>query len=588
MTTMEAPVREHAQPEVEARDGQDPTTREARTPLDISAALAAASAAAVLAACGGGGSGGGVNDPGAAPPLAGAPTIPLPPPTTVEAARFLLQAQFSAPEADVTALTTQGYTTWMAAQFSAPASQTGWDWLMSKGYNTADFAYNGTLADNMVWQQLITSPDALRKRVALALSEIFVVSTSGVDVQSTPFAMAAWWDLLCANAFGNFRALLEAVTLNPAMGVYLNTRGNRKEDVASGRQPDENYGREVMQLFTIGLYQLNDDGSTKTGSDGKPVETYDLTTVTNIARTFTGWDFDTTGATVNTNPLQVRTPMTLIASRHSTLASNFLGATVPANTDGRAALKIALDTLANHPNVAPFFGKQLIQRLVTSNPSPGYVARVSAAFNNDGTGVRGNLKAVIAAVLLDPEARSSAGLTSATWGKLREPMVRFTQWARSFKAVPATGVFALGDLSNTSNRLGQSPLRSPSVFNFFRPGYVPPGAGMAAQGLVAPELQIANESTVAAWINFMQGTVQNGFGGLVPDYTAELALVADAGALVDRINMLLTANQLSAATVATIKSAVGSIVATTTAGQKNRVQAAVLLVLASPEYIVQK
>ena len=581
MDTMELPARADARRAVGAR--ADAQTTVAIDPGDaspnIAALFAAASAAAVLAACGGGGD---------SAPAPGAPAAPpAVPTTTAEAARFLLQAQFASSDVDVAAVASQGYAAWLSAQFSAAASTTGWDYLIAKGYNVSGFENNSAIADNMIWAQLIESPDALRKRVALALSEIFVVSTTGIDVQSRAFAMAAWWDLLVANAFGNYRSLLEAVTLNPAMGVYLNTRGNQKEDAATGRQPDENYGREVMQLFTIGLYQLNDDGSVKTGGDGKPLETYDLATVTNIARTFTGWDFDKTGSTAITNPLQVRTPMALIASRHSTLAANFLGASVPANTEGRAALKITLDTLANHPNNGPFFGRQLIQRLVTSNPSAGYVSRVAAAFNNDGTGVRGNLKAVISAVLLDPEARAASGLTSSTWGKLREPMVRFVQWARSFKAVPA-GVWAVGDLSDTATRLGQSPLRSPSVFNFFRPGYVPQGAGFTANGLVAPELQIVNESTVAAWVNFMQGAVQNGSGGLVADYSTEIALAADPAALMNRLNLLLAANQLSAATVSTIAAAITSINASTAAGQKTRVQAAVLLVLASPEYLAQK
>ena len=581
MDTMELPARAAARRAVGAR--ADAQTTVAIDPGDaspnIAALFAAASAAAVLAACGGGGD---------SAPAPGAPAAPpAVPTTTAEAARFLLQAQFASSDVDVAAVASQGYAAWLSAQFSAAASTTGWDYLIAKGYNVSGFENNSAIADNMIWAQLIESPDALRKRVALALSEIFVVSTTGIDVQSRAFAMAAWWDLLVANAFGNYRSLLEAVTLNPAMGVYLNTRGNQKEDAATGRQPDENYGREVMQLFTIGLYQLNDDGSVKTGGDGKPLETYDLATVTNIARTFTGWDFDKTGSTAITNPLQVRTPMALIASRHSTLAANFLGASVPANTEGRAALKITLDTLANHPNNGPFFGRQLIQRLVTSNPSAGYVSRVAAAFNNDGTGVRGNLKAVISAVLLDSEARAASGLTSSTWGKLREPMVRFVQWARSFKAVPA-GVWAVGDLSDTATRLGQSPLRSPSVFNFFRPGYVPQGAGFTANGLVAPELQIVNESTVAAWVNFMQGAVQNGSGGLVADYSTEIALAADPAALMNRLNLLLAANQLSAATVSTIAAAITSINASTAAGQKTRVQAAVLLVLASPEYLAQK
>jgi hypothetical protein len=232
----------------------------------------------------------------------------------------------------------------------------------------------------MIWNQLMTSPDALRKRCALALSEFFVVSLSGLDFAWRSHGIAAWWDLLVAHAFGNFRQLLEAVTLNPAMGYYLNTKGNLKENTATGRQPDENYAREVMQLFTIGLYQLNLDGTEKRGGqEGGRIETYSQSDVTNLARVFTGYDVDmsqnvnTYDAVLNRNipnTTAARLPMVLNASRHSTLAATFLGANVPANTPGAAALKTALDTLFNHPNVGPFFGRQMIQRLVTSNPSP--------------------------------------------------------------------------------------------------------------------------------------------------------------------------------------------------------------------------
>ena len=558
--------------------GMDPASSpQAESPP--AALLAAFASAAALAACGGGGGGG-------APAPASVPAPPAVAPA--QAARFLQQAQFSSTDAQIASVQAQGYAAWLDQQFSAPASITGWDWLMSKGYNSATYASSTAPADFMVWMQLISSADALRKRVALALSEIFVVSSNGINVQSRSFAMAAWWDLLAANAFGSFRTLLEAVTLNPAMGVYLNTKGNQKDDAATGRQPDENYGREVMQLFTIGLYQLKIDGTNQLDGAGKPVETYDLTTVTNIARAFTGWDFDSTGATAITNPLEVRNPMTLIASRHSALAANFLGATIAAGTDGRTALKTALDTLANHPNAGPFFCKQLIQRLVTSNPSPAYVTRIATVFNNNGSGARGDLKAVLRALLLDDEARNDANLAQPAWGKLREPMVRFVQWARSFNALSSSGNWQVGDLSNTASRLGQSPLRSGSVFNFFRPGYIPPNTALAASGLVAPEFQIANESTVAAWINFMQTTVANGYIDLIPDYSAELALAGDAQALVDRLNLVLAAGQLSAATVATIRNAVAGISASSASGPRNRVQAAVLLVLAAPEYIAQK
>ena len=542
-------------------------------------------ATTALAACGGGGSSDSPT-PGPVPAPVPAPT-PNTPPTTTQAARLLLQAQFSASTADIAAVQSLGYAAWLDAQFSAAPSTTGWDWLMSKGYNDISFINSAAPADYMVWNQLITSPDALRKRVALALSEIFVVSSTGVNIQWRHFAMAAYWDVLSANAFGTYRSLLDAITLNPAMGVYLNTKGNQKEDATTGRQPDENYAREVMQLLSIGVYNLNTDGSLMLDGASQPIESYNQSTVTNLAKAFTGWDFNSTGATA-TNPLQVKIPMTLTASRHSTAATTFLGVTIPANTDGTAALKTALDTIANHPNVAPFISKQLIQRLVTSNPSAAYVGRVAAVFNDNGSGVRGDLKAVVKTLLLDTEARSDTAMAQPTWGKLREPMVRMVQWARTFNATSASGGWQIGDLSDGGTRLGQSPLRSGSVFNFFRPGYVPPNTALATAALVGPEFQITNESTVAGYINFMTAVVRSGVADVLPNYSVELTLVNDTTALTDRLNLLLCAGQLSSTTLASIRTAIATISTSTTTGQQNRVYAAVLLTLASPQYIVQK
>ena len=249
----------------------------------------------------------------------------------------------------------------------------------------------------------------------MALSEIIVVGFDGVTSPYKQFKLAAWWDLLAEHAFGNFRTLLEAVTLNPAMGNYLSTAGNQKEDAKTGRLPDENYAREVMQLFTIGLYELNADGSVRTDASGKPLETYTQDMVTQLARVFTGYSLDVNP--FEAGPAFVRRPMAFTASRHSTLAVSFLGTTIPANTPGPEALERALDTLFAHPNVGPFIGRQLIQRLVTSNPSPAYVSRVTAAFNDNGQGVRGDLSAVVKAVLLDVEARSAGGLTDPAFGK---------------------------------------------------------------------------------------------------------------------------------------------------------------------------
>jgi uncharacterized protein (DUF1800 family) len=503
--------------------------------------------------------------------------------------------------------------------------QTGWDWLEQRGYGVNDrnqYFFNLSLADFMVWNQLFTGADQMRKRVTLALSEFFVVSLASAEFDWRSQAFAAWWDLLARNAFGNYRQLLQDVTLNPAMGYYLNTKGNRKEDTNTGRVPDENYAREVMQLFSIGLYQLNADGTEKLGGNGQPIDAYTQSDVTNLARVFTGYDFDESVGRFNPrkaddsgfesyamlNKEFARRNMAFNASRHSTLAATFLGTTIPANTAGPAALSTALDTLFNHPNTAPFFCKQMIQRLVTSNPSPAYVGRVAAAFVNNGAGVRGDLKAVWSAILLDPEARSLTAPTTAGFGKLREPIVRFIQWGRSFGFNSASGGWKMFDTASASEKLGQSPLRSPSVFNFFRPGFVPPGTALAASKIPAPEFQLVNESTVGSYLNYMQQVMRYGVyvasppgapnpftGPYVLDITAsfsqELPLAPDAAALVARINLVLCAGRLSPTTVSKMVTALNANAITANSSNDaklNRICAAVLMALGCAEYLIQK
>ena len=504
-----------------------------------------------------------------------------------QAARFLNQATLGATDADIAAVRSQGYEAWLAQQFATPPSAGNWDWLVSKGLDVNPDARNVAIGvDAQVWQRLIGAPDSLRQRVALALSEIFVVGFDGISGIYKQFKLAGYWDLLASHAFGNYRALLEAVTLSPAMGNYLNTAGNQKEDPATGRVPDENYAREVMQLFSIGLVELNDDGTPRLDAQGRPIETYTQDMVTQLARVFTGWNVDT--ARGEAGPEFVRRPLKLTAALHSTLAASFLGVTIPAGTDGTTALRIALDTLAAHSNVGPFIGRQLIQRLVTSNPSPAYVARVAAAFADNGQGVRGDLSAVVRAVLLDDEARSADGLTSTSFGKLREPVQRLVQWARAFKATSASGDWSLGNLSDPSRRLGQSPQRSPSVFNFFRPGYVLAGTAAAAAGLVAPEFQLANETSVAGYLNFMLTLTAAGHADIKPDYGAELALATDAAALVARVERLLCAEQLQPDARALIVDAVASIAMSSSNAAANRVYTAVYLVMACPDFLVQR
>ena len=583
----------------------------------------AALAAAALAACGGGGGGGsttggtsggsgtGGGTAGTGIKLSTSGYNFLTPVTDEDAARFLLQAQFSANDADIAAVRSSGFAPWLEAQLARPNGPTGWDWLEAQGYgdvlNTNNYYDNSYPADYMIWNQLMTSPDTFRKRAALALSEYFVVSLTGLDFAWRSHAMAQYWDTLAAGAFGNYRDLLEAVTLNVAMGYYLNTKGNKKED-SSGRQPDENYSREVMQLFTIGLVQLNLDGTAKLDATGKKIDTYTASDVSNLARVFTGFDVDQS-QNVNTvipqtgggnrtvgNPAFARLRMVQTASNHSNLAATFLGASIPANTPGAAALKTALDTLFNHPNAAPFFCKQMIQRLVTSNPSPAYVQRVATVFSNNGAGLRGDLARVFAAILQDDEARGPAGLTATEFGKLREPILRFVQWGRTFGISSGSGTWKIGDLSNAGTQLGQSPLRAPSVFNFFRPGYVPPSTALSA-GAVAPEFQLVTESSVGGYLNYMMGVISNGLNSndISAAYTGELAVADDPAALVRRVSLMLCAGQLSAANQTLIATALAATSITSGGSangnltlRKNRVYAAVLMVMASAEYLIQK
>ncbi|WP_234413878.1 DUF1800 family protein [Ideonella sp. A 288] len=504
-----------------------------------------------------------------------------------QAARFLAQATLGPTDAAIADVRRLGYTAWLAQEFARPVSPGNWDWLVGKGLDTNPDARNSAIGvDGQVWQRLITAPDSLRQRVTAALAEIFVVGFDGISGPYKQFKLAAWWDLLASHAFGSYRRLLEAVTLNAAMGSYLNTAGNQKENAGTGRLPDENYAREVMQLFSIGLVVLEPDGTPRLDGSGRPIETYTQDMVTQLARVFTGWNVDLPRG--EAGPAFARRPMVLNAALHSPLAASFLGTTVPANTPGATALAMALDTLAAHPNVGPFIGRQLIQRLVTSNPSPAYVRRVAAAFADNGAGVRGDLSAVVRAVLLDEEARSDLGLVAPAFGKLREPMLRLVHWARSFKATSKGGDWAIGNTSDAATRLGQSPLRSPSVFNYFRPGYVPAGTEIAESGLVAPEFQLANESSVAGSLNYLRNVVGNSHADLQADYAAELALAGDAAALLARVELLLCADQLQASTRSLIQGAIESLSAGTAAGRAGRVHTAVLLVMASPEYQVQK
>ena len=538
--------------------------------------------------------------------------LPRPAPVTrvlpAEAARFLIQASYGPNWEQINWVAGKGYTQWLNTQFATAPMDSHWTYVMERkgppGCNPCDAQYINAVMESF-WMQAVRGPDQLRQRTVLALSEIFVVSTVNSAVEIQADAHASYLDMLSRNAFGNFRTLLEQVSTHPTMAHYLSHMRNQKEDAASGRIPDENYARELMQLFTIGLWQLNPDGSRKKDAQGRDIPTYGQNDVMGLARVFTGWSWagpDTSeGRWQGWEGENWKSQLQNYPQYHSTGSKAFLGVLVPANTSGTASLKAALDALFNHPNTAPFISEQLIKRFVTSNPSRAYVGRVSAKFANNGAGVRGDMQAVLRALLTDAEARSASVAAGAQWGKLREPLVRYAGFMRAFNVQATSGYYRIWNLEDPIGSIGQNPLRAPSVFNWFRPSYAPPGAIMAA-GLVAPEFQIAHETTVTGYANFIvdkaeretrwwrdnevapYGPVQD---YLAADYSAELALAGNPAALVDRLKLLLTAGRMTAATRTLIINAVSAVPLNANGGN-TRVATAVALTMVSPEFIVQK
>jgi len=369
----------------------------------------------------------------------------------------------------------------------------------------------------------MTSPDLLRQRIAFALSEIFVISRRVEFISDDTRGVANYYDLLLTHAFGNFRDLLLDVTLHPAMGAYLSHLGNRKADLSKNRYPDENYAREVMQLFSIGLFELNQDGTQKLDENGEPIPTYTNANITEFAKIFTGLtiephpqflaDLAEEGEEFVYNeeyyldPLGILyKPMIAFEQEHDSGPKTLLnGTVVPAGQGTMADIEAAIDNLFNHPNVGPFIGLRLIQRLVKSNPSPAYVSRVAGTFNDNGQGVRGDMQAVIQAILLDEEARDTSYLNDPTHGMLREPLVRYISLCRTFNATNSSGEYTYVP-DHFSQEMLQYVVDSPSVFNFFLPNYQPIGP-IAEADLVAPEFQITTSYTAVSAANLFDGAI---------------------------------------------------------------------------------
>ena len=544
---------------------------------------------------------------------------PTPLVTPEDASRFLSEATFGATDGDIHHLSKIGYQAWLNEQFSMPATPqepfVEQQLLINNPPCAAgDVTCNSALFNqgpgaNYVaqsfWQQAMAGDDQLRQRMKYSLSQMMVISSTNPGVADFPRGLANYYDTLGADAFGNFRQLLEDVTLNPMMGEFLSMRGNDKGD--STRDPDENYAREIMQLFTIGLYQLNPDGTQKLDANGQAIPTYSNLDVMGLAKVLTGFSWNIPGdqsdtawynccAYVGTGFGEDLLPMQSYPSHHSTDQKDFLGVTIAASAsaDPRGDLKIALDTLFNHPNLPPFFSKQMIQRLVTSNPSPAYVGRVAAVFIDNGNGVRGDLKAVISAILLDPEARDfAAASNNAQAGKVREALIRYTEWARAFTAQSRNGVYNLGSTEDPIWGLGEMTLRSPSVFNWFAPGYVPPGTSIEKAGMVAPEMEMTDVSTVVGYLNYMQyaiGAGETAGPDVYSNYSTEIALATTPDKLLDRINLLLMAGQMDSNLRSQVLYAVNSISipngsqSAINDALANRVKMAIYLTMASPAY----
>ncbi|MDZ4814549.1 MAG: DUF1800 family protein [Pseudomonadota bacterium] len=537
----------------------------------------------------------------------------------IDAARFLDQATFGPRPQDIARLRQLGYTAWLEEQFNAAISleTPHLDWIRTRpsGQNgvyrqarlEAWLTHAAQLADPS--SPLLTHNDQLRQRVAFALSELMVVSDSNAALLFQQWGLANYNDLLAQNAFGNYRTLLEAVTKHPAMGTFLNMLGNRKPNATLNIRPDENYAREVLQLFSIGLNQLNLDG-TEVLVGGQPVPTYNQNVVRGFAHVFTGWnwpgcsvaDYDDCAPGNPYDPEWVQ-PMQAVEGLHDTTTNkqllNYAGVALPVGLlvsggNAQQEMTAALDNVFFHPNVGPFVAHHLIQRLVTSNPTPAYVQRVATVFNNNGSGVRGDLKAVVKAVLMDAEARFGQQSTPATFGKMREPLFKLVQVWRLTTPRSVNGRINL--IAAPHEQYGQSPLSAPSVFNFFKPDYAQPGEIRNA-GLVSPEFQIATDTLLVSGPNDYGWRIFYFYVGspysyaqdpdqMLMDYAELRGLAANPAQLVERINLALLAGRMSEFMKQVLVTRLNAL-PMTDAGLL-RVQHALYLTLISPEYSIQK
>jgi uncharacterized protein (DUF1800 family) len=528
-------------------------------------------------------------------------------PGEVEAARFLEQATFGPVSEDVASVREMGMSAWIEAQFQAEVNH------LMPVIDAWEAAGNNIGSSSKMlawWERAMNGTDPLRQKMAYALSQIFVISDADGGLAGQPRGMVHYYDMLLDHSFGNYRDLLLDITLNPTMGRYLSHVQNMAADPRTGLFPDENYAREIMQLFSIGLWELNPDGSRKLDTSGDPIPTYDIDDIGEFARIFTGLNYEGNNDSqwwrflypksnylepmrMWNGPYDVWNDETESYDEvwfHDPGEKRLLrGKVVPANQRGEKDIEDAIDNLFNHPNVGPFIGLRLIQRLVTSNPTPGYIARVSAAFDDNGEGVRGDLKAVLRAILLDPEARSAELAMSPEFGKVHEPYLRLVKLARAFKATSPSGWYAITDLQND---YGMQPLRSPTVFNFFQPDYQPNGE-IKEHGLVSPELQIVNEVYMFSVKNHLYRASYDYFNrysnnrayDVKADLGEALTHAHDADALVSFLDRKINGSRSTPEELAAISYSLNRIAPTEA---MNRVETAVYLISTTATASVQR
>ena len=555
-------------------------------------------------------------------------------PDLIGASRFLSNAALGADYEEIEHVSQIGINAWIEDQMSIPP-----DSYLERYKDIHKFIVDERLAvtsgidiDSQrrqeylgfaFYQRLFTESDILRQRVAYALSQIFVISRTTGQLQNRGYGLSSYYDILYQGAFGNFRDLIEDITLHPAMGVYLSHYKNENADTINGVFPDENFAREIMQLFTVGLFQLNLDGSVTIDAQGETTSTYDIEDVQELAKVFTGLSvgaYDPNSVAYKNgwplnfnagiNQVDMTVPMAMYDDYHEPgIKVLITGDTIPAGQTGMQDIHDVLDMLYMHDNTAPFIAKRLIQHLVKSNPSPAYVKRAALAFIDNGMGVRGDLGAVITAILIDPEAIECEGVQDSVGGKLIQPVERFLNLFIAFDIESPSNKFYFRDLGYLSEKVEQAFLNSPTVFNFFTP-FFSESNFVQPEGLVSPEFQILHAISSIHYINLIENSLKrspfNNFTAVNPnngllianmddttslDLSDEISIYNTQGimALLDRLDLILCRGQLSQQTKDIIANAINQYESTLPSyGPENVMDDTLYFVLTSPDFIIQK